>query len=258
MAAEVTDFRPIRIAGQCSNPANPRQTGSIMLGSMEINRDLRTYYARRAPEYERVYDKPERQAEMVVLRENVATLLAGRRVLEIACGTGYWTSVIAPSARYVMATDAVEEVLAIARTKTLPPGRVEFRIADAFALASIPPNSENPTPFDAGLAAFWWSHIEKRRIAEFLAALHGRLAPDARVVLVENRFVKSSSTPVSRIDRDGNTYQLRKLADGTTHEVLKNFPSEAELCSTLAPFANMVCYEKLEYYWLVSYQVKAD
>lgn len=223
---------------------------------MEPNRDLSRYYANRAPEYERIYDKPERQSDQASLREKVAALLAGRRVLEVACGTGYWTRVAAPSARFILATDFVEEVLALARTKPLPPGRVEFRIADAFTLDTVPPHSTSSPAFDAGLAAFLWSHIEKRRVPEFLTAFHRRLAPGARVVLLDNRYVAASSTPVCRTDNDGNTYQLRKLADGTRHEVLKNFPSETDLRGFLTPFADELRYEELTYHWLASYSAK--
>ncbi|HEY6168738.1 MAG TPA: class I SAM-dependent methyltransferase, partial [Verrucomicrobiae bacterium] len=55
---------------------------------------LAEYYARRAGEYERIYAKPERQADLAALRARLAEAFRGRRVLEIACGTGYWTEVI--------------------------------------------------------------------------------------------------------------------------------------------------------------------
>lgn len=52
---------------------------------------LTAYYAKRAAQYERIYARPERQAELAALRMRVAGLCAGKKVLEIACGTGYWT-----------------------------------------------------------------------------------------------------------------------------------------------------------------------
>jgi ubiquinone/menaquinone biosynthesis C-methylase UbiE len=119
---------------------------------------LADYYARRAPEYERFYDKPERQADLSLLRERVARLFAGRRVLEIACGTGYWTAVMAPEAREVMALDVNEEVLALAREKPLPAGKVEFKLADAFALPDL------GRRHDGLFAGFWWSHVPRADI----------------------------------------------------------------------------------------------
>jgi protein-L-isoaspartate O-methyltransferase len=64
-----------------------------------------TYYRRRAAEYDRVYDKLERQEDLESLRTQVASLLAGRRVLEVAAGTGWWTAVYADGAARVVATD---------------------------------------------------------------------------------------------------------------------------------------------------------
>ena len=49
------------------------------------------YYSRRAPEYEAMWhrDEPVRQAEQAVIASEMGRLLRGRRVLEVACGTGY-------------------------------------------------------------------------------------------------------------------------------------------------------------------------
>ena len=78
---------------------------------------LANYYAQRAAEYERIYAKPERQADLATLRARIGKIFKGKRVLELACGTGYWTDVIAGTAVQVTALDLNEEVLAIARTK---------------------------------------------------------------------------------------------------------------------------------------------
>jgi ubiquinone/menaquinone biosynthesis C-methylase UbiE len=69
------------------------------------------YYSKRAREYERVYQKPERQADLGWLRATLRRELAGHRVLELACGTGYWTDAIAGTAASIHATDASTEVL---------------------------------------------------------------------------------------------------------------------------------------------------
>ena len=66
---------------------------------------LEKYYASRAAEYERIFDKPERQSDLARLRKDIPALFKGERVLEIACGTGYWTPLIAEQAESVLATD---------------------------------------------------------------------------------------------------------------------------------------------------------
>jgi GrpB-like predicted nucleotidyltransferase (UPF0157 family)/2-polyprenyl-3-methyl-5-hydroxy-6-metoxy-1,4-benzoquinol methylase len=208
------------------------------------------YYSQRAQEYERIYDKPERQADLARLREHLRRAVAGRRVLELACGTGFWTAAIADCADAIHATDASEEVLEIARAKQLHPARVTFALGDAYRPTA-------PTPdFDAGLAFFWWSHIPHARLAEFMMSFHAALKPGARVVFADNLFVSGSSTPISRMDAEGNTYQLRRLDDGSTHEVLKNFPSADELRSVLAPYADNIEVTIFEYFWCVTYEAK--
>ena len=210
---------------------------------------LETYYARRAAEYEKIYDKPERQGDLARMRADIPALFKGARVLEIACGTGYWTPLIAAQAESVTAVDFNEETLAIARSKRYPRQNVRFRQADAYAL----PDFGNR--FSGCYAGFWWSHVPVGRLDAFLEGLHGRLEPGAIVAFMDNRYVEGSSTPLSRTDAEGNTYQSRRLADGTTHEVLKNFPTAQEMRLRLGRFASAVQFVQYPYYWLASYRI---
>lgn len=214
---------------------------------MNTDDPLVRYYARRASEYERVYDKPERQVELQRLRDFVATTFAGAEVLEVACGTGYWTEVLANSAAAVVATDITEEVLAIARSKNLGP-RVTLQREDAYSLPSF------PRQFNAGLAAFLWSHIPRSRVRDFLIGFHGALSHGARVVFMDNIYAEGSSTPTSRTDADGNTYQTRQLSDGSTHEVLKNFWTQPGLLAVVESLADDVQLEFWQYFWILSYR----
>lgn len=209
---------------------------------------LEEYYAKRAAEYEKIFEKPERQADLARMRADIPACFAGARVLEIACGTGYWTPLIAARAESVLATDYNEETLAIARAKKYAKANVRFEQADAYALPSW------PQKFSACYAGFWWSHVPLARLDQFLRGLHARLQPGARVVFMDNRYVEGSSTPISRTDAEGNTFQSRKLSDGTRHEVLKNFPGPAELRARLGREVEVTEYQ---YYWLASYRIMA-
>jgi demethylmenaquinone methyltransferase/2-methoxy-6-polyprenyl-1,4-benzoquinol methylase len=208
------------------------------------------YYAKRAHEYERVYRKPERQEDLHQLRALVKRSFAGKTVLEIACGTGYWTECLSEVARAVTAIDANDEVLEIARLKPLDWKKVILRRADAYDLSTL------PAEFDAAFAGFWWSHIPRSRLAEFLGQLHHKLLR-GRMVFLDNAYVEGSSTRVSRIDSDGNTYQIRCLDDGSQFEVLKNFPTDQELRTALAPHCESLRIDRLQYYWCVSGSLRA-
>jgi demethylmenaquinone methyltransferase/2-methoxy-6-polyprenyl-1,4-benzoquinol methylase len=215
---------------------------------MSTGAKLRAYYAKRAAEYERVYDKPERQADLARLKRELPELFAGAALLELACGTGYWTPLLAARAASVLATDANEEVLAIARARPYPRGNVAFERCDAFALPAW------PRKFDACFAGFWWSHVPRRLLPGFLDGLHRRLAPGARVAFLDNRYVEGSSTPLARTDAEGNTYQLRRLADGSEHEVLKNFPAAADIERLLGARGREFAWHGLDYYWYCTYR----
>ena len=216
---------------------------------MTIASDLAAYYARRAAEYERVYFKPERQGELRAMESWLPGVFAGRRVLEVACGTGWWTPFGARDARSWLATDLNPETMAIARAKTLPPC-VRFATVDAYTLEGL-----GSTPFDAAFAGFWWSHVPLTQLPGWLATLHARLEPGARVVMMDNLYVAESSTPVTRRDDDGNSWQTRTLADGSVHEVLKNFPTQAQALAAIGPRARGVEWITHHHYWILSYRL---
>jgi demethylmenaquinone methyltransferase/2-methoxy-6-polyprenyl-1,4-benzoquinol methylase len=91
----------------------------------------------------------------------------------------------------------------------------------------------------------------------FSRACARAVAPGAIVVFFDNRYVEGSSTPLSRRDAQGNTYQARKLDNGSAHEVLKNFPTERELVERASAHGLEAKVEWLEYYWLLTYRTRA-
>jgi demethylmenaquinone methyltransferase/2-methoxy-6-polyprenyl-1,4-benzoquinol methylase len=210
---------------------------------------MRDYYARRADYYERVYFKPERQADLRAMEAWLGGPFAGRDVLEIACGTGWWTPYGARQARSWLATDLNPETMAVARGKPLP-ACVRFAEVDAYMLEGL-----DAQRFDGAFAGCWWSHVPLARLAPWLEQLHARLDSGACVVFLDNAFVPASSTPLSRRDVDGNTYQRRTLDDGSVHEVLKNFPTRDEALAQLGPRARNAEWIAHEHYWVLSYQL---
>jgi demethylmenaquinone methyltransferase/2-methoxy-6-polyprenyl-1,4-benzoquinol methylase len=205
------------------------------------------YYRQRALTYERIYTKPERQADLRAMEAALPPFFAGRTVLEVACGTGWWTPHGARDAKRWLATDLNPETMDVARTKVMP-GNVEFRSAGAYTLAEV-----GVERFDAAFAGFWWSHVPRARLAPWLQTLHTRLLPGARVMLLDNRFVPGSSTPIARTDAAGDSWQQRPLDDGSVHEVLKNFPTRDEALALLGPHARSAQWTEHTHYWVLTY-----
>jgi SAM-dependent methyltransferase len=211
---------------------------------------MQSYYAARAPEYDAVYSKPERQADLREIEAWLPEVFARSSVFEIACGTGYWTQFIAPLATHMLAIDASVETLRIARHR-VSSEHVQFVVADAYAL----PAAERR--FARGFAGFWFSHVPRSRVRQFLLDFHAALEPHATVVLLDNRFVEGSSTPISERDSEGNAYQRRLLGDGSTHRVLKNFPSENELRAATEGLCHRLQYRAWQHYWAIEYVADA-
>jgi SAM-dependent methyltransferase len=214
--------------------------------------DLLPYYRRRAQEYEQIWhrDDPVRQGEQSAMAAALQDLFRHRRVLEVACGTGYWTQFAAVTAARVCAIDGAPETLDVARAKNLPADQVTFRAGDAYALAGVPGD------FDAALAMCWFSHVPIARHAEFLAGLHRRLEPGAVVFMADNMNVPGVGGELIRRDGCADTFKLRTLADGSRHEVLKNYFTAAELRQLLSPLATDLRVHAGQCFWWASYCVR--
>ncbi len=209
---------------------------------------MQAYYAKRAPYYDAVYERPERQADITLLRQLLEARCANRRVLELACGTGYWTQFVAPVCAALVACDATPEPLELARSRPNC-ASVQFVLADAYCLDS------GLGRFQVGLAALWLSHVPIGQRSAFLSSLHRLLEPGARVVLFDNSAVQCLDFPIIERDAQGNTFQQRVLRDGSVHRVLKNFPDEQELVAMVAGFGNAPRYRLLENFWWFEYVV---
>ncbi len=215
-----------------------------------ISEQLIQYYAVHAQHYEQVYHKPERQEDLQAVREKLAEVLQGHRVLELACGTAYWTEAIAGAAHTVVATDINPAMLSLAQARGLDSERVRFQLADAFDLPA------DLGSFTACFAGFWWSHVKREDQERFLAHLRAKLGKDILLVLLDNTYVEGSSTSIARTDAEGNTYQIRTAADGQRYEVLKNFPSDSTLRKKIGGSVREIRILRLEYYWLLSCRLK--
>ncbi len=209
---------------------------------------MKEYYAARAKEYDKIYSKPERQADLRLIETWLPQNYIGKHVLELAAGTGYWTQFIAPVAASLVALDASAETFEVARNR-VSEKHVQWLIGDAYEIPM-------PDPlFDASFAGFWFSHVPKSRRREFLIGLNRVLQKGAKVIFLDNSYVQGSSTPLTESDDEGNTYQHRTLADGSLHSVLKNFPTESELIESIDGLGAHPAYRTWQHFWAFEYEV---
>ena len=222
-----------------------------MTSKPALNTDMAAYYARRAATFDKVYAKPERQHDLAIVREWVRTTLDGHRVLELACGTGYWTAEAAQVAQSILATDLAPAMIDLATARKLPAEKVSFSIDDAFDSHIDLPNESVSAVF----AAFWWSHVRREEQDRYMQRLRQQVGKDALLVLIDNVYVEGSSTSIARTDLQGNTFQIR-LQDGERFEILKNFPTDSALRKRLGAHLKDIRIQRVEYYWMLTGRLK--
>ena len=206
----------------------------------DIVDEMRTYYACRAPVYDASmgYDDPavvERHAPVI---ETLRRQLAGRRVLEIACGPGFWTRIVSETATSIVATDCNESVLEEARRKELDPSVVSLR--------SPTPTTSRPcrraSPSTERSASTGLPTFRCHARTTFLRDCTDRLTPGARVVFCDQLPGPASFTGL--FDDEGNHLQERELPDGTRYRVIKHFRSDDDFHDLLAPWTTDVTIER--------------
>jgi SAM-dependent methyltransferase len=176
------------------------------------------YYRARAPEYDEVF------ADRAQWDRFIDELPINGDVLELACGTGRWTRLLARRARFVTALDVSPEMLALAapRLRGLP---VEMVVADVFAW-------QPSRRYDTVFFGFWLSHVPPARFAAFWSMVRAALAPGGQACFLDispsarERETVLSGQPVPTV--------RRRLRDGTEFRVVKVFYDPTELARRLA------------------------
>lgn len=217
---------------------------------MHLIKEVAEYYDSLAQRYHQRFctDCENDVKDFSKIRSLISNLFTGCNVLEIACGTGYWTEIVANTAESVLATDVNGSMLTKARKLLSDYSNIEFEEVDAYFLESI------PNHFSGAFSGLWWCHIPKAKTHSFLNTLHSKLKPGARVLHICQ--LEDLDSKNHKIDSDGNTIALRK-SDSRMYHILKNIPSEQELKEILAPAARDIQY--LRYpdsgLWSVAYSI---
>ena len=207
---------------------------------------MKDYYGKRADEYELIYNRsePVRQSEIAEIKKELYSYFKGLNVLEAACGTGYWTETISQTAKSTVAFDYSAEVIEIAKSKGL---NAEFLIDDAYRMDNI------KGIFDGGCANFWFSHIPKEKINDFIKCFHKKLKPGARVFIADNVYLEGVGGELISKAGDKNTYKKRKLLDGSSYEIMKNYYSTDELKELIKDHARDIEIKSSECFWRIKY-----
>jgi SAM-dependent methyltransferase len=172
------------------------------------------YYRARAGEYDATSPSPEGDpfADGATAARDALRVFAPRgRVIELAAGTGQWTSLLADFADELLVTDSSPEMLDLNRAKTGPRDNVTYEVADALALG---PAHDR----DVAFFGFFLSHVPPTRFEAFWEAVAGLLAPGGRAFFVDEgrHFLWREDW----IDEEAGVVR-RPLSDGTSFRAVK-------------------------------------
>lgn len=166
------------------------------------------------------------QHEIASLRRELLSRAPFDDVLEIACGTGLWTQLLASSARCVTAVDVSPEMLERNRARVAS-NRVRYVQTDAFEWT---PDRRYGLVF----FSFWLSHVPPERFRSFWRVVGDALAPDGTVVFIDSRRNELATAVDQKLAPEGTHTLTRRLSDGKTFEIFKVFYDPVELEERLA------------------------
>ena len=213
------------------------------------------FYAKAAASWDdRVLDE-DQEADYDEVADGIAPLVADQTVLELACGTGRWTEVLAEEAAHVIAVDINEAMLEQARERDLPDGQATFLQADALNLPDdfLP---EGVAPVKTVFIGFWWAHLTRAAQEALLAHLRARLGKDVQLIVLVDEYVEGVSEPIARTDAQGNTFQVMVAPDGERFELPKGYPTDSALRKRLANAAREIRVARWESCWVLTCRLK--
>jgi ubiquinone/menaquinone biosynthesis C-methylase UbiE len=218
------------------------------------NQQVAKYYALLGEAIEDKYLEPDMDDDIDDMSIHLGNVLAGHTVLELGCGTGFWTEVAAESAASVLAVDINASLVDIARERGMPEGKVSFRVADALDLPEDIGNDVGK--FTAVLLSFLWSHLTKGEQEKLLATLKKRLGKDVLLVILDDSFVEGFSETIARTDAEGTTYEILTTPEGERFEVPKSYQSDSALRKRLGNVSKEIKIERVEFFWILTCRLK--
>jgi len=190
----------------------------------DLRHNMLRYYDERASEYEEAYvlgtgtasiaDPEVFRREALLLTQMVERFARGRLV-DLACGTGYWLPYYVAGCSSVTLIDQAPRMLQECRKKI-----ASLDALDRIAIVQddVLEHSFRPRAFDSALVGFLISHLTDEEEQQLFERLKTMLDTDGRFLIFDSAW----SPERARFNRKTER-QERRLNDGSRFEIYKRY-----------------------------------
>jgi ubiquinone/menaquinone biosynthesis C-methylase UbiE len=202
------------------------------------------YYDERASEYEEAYtlgtgtasinDPKVFQTEIADLPAIVRRFASGR-LIDLACGTGYWLGHYVERCSDITLFDQSEKMLIESRAKV-----DRLRIADRclFLQGDFFDYEFDRQAYDCALLGFFLSHLTEAQEPLVFDALRSMLRPSGRFLVLDSVWSDERARFNTKVER-----QQRRLNDGSLFEIYKRYCDRADIARWSAQYGMAVHIE---------------
>ena len=153
-------------------------------------------------------------------------------MLELACGTGFWTKHLVQISDHVIAADAAPEMLQVAREQ-IGDERITYQQLDLFQW-------QPDETFDLVFFANWLSHVPPEALDDFLNKVRASLKAGGCIAFVDQHAPSEADSAIAK----ENIYAVRPLEDGREFTIVKAFYNLNELKEKLMKLGFVVKSQK--------------
>jgi ubiquinone/menaquinone biosynthesis C-methylase UbiE len=195
-----------------------------------LRQRMLAYYNERAPEYEDAYtlgtgtasipDPGVFVTEAKLLTEIVREFAEGR-MIDLACGTGYWLPSYAERCSHITLFDQSEKMLAECRRKL---DRLDLGDRSVAIQGDFFDYEFGSIRYDCALVGFFLSHLTESQEPRLFDALRAMLGSSGRFLLLDSAWSDERARFNNKTER-----QQRHLNDGTSFEIYKRYCDQADV-----------------------------
>jgi ubiquinone/menaquinone biosynthesis C-methylase UbiE len=190
----------------------------------DLRRSMFRYYDERASEYEEAYVLGTGTASIqhadvfrheAVLLTGVVERFARGRLVDLACGTGFWLQHYAARCSSVTLIDQSSRMLDTCRTKVVA---LDLAHRASIVQSDVFDHTFDQRAFDSALIGFLISHLTEDQERLLFERLRTMLDSGGRFLILDSAYSPERARFNAKIER-----QQRRLNDGTQFEIYKRY-----------------------------------